>query len=119
LEALLQKHPNLEEGNMPAKAFANISTNPIHASGMKSNDYWDNVCQKWTELLTMEGSGRAVTPTSVALKLHFQHHNQNDMNQQNACYKCIQSENQSGLNNVVSITKKTKALYKAVTKTPF
>jgi hypothetical protein len=39
-----------KEDNMLAKAFVNISTNPIHRSGMKSNDFWDNVRQKWIEL---------------------------------------------------------------------
>jgi hypothetical protein len=68
------KAPNssAEEDNMLAKAFVNISTNPIHRSGLKSNDFWDNVCQKWIKLLTTEGTVRDVTHSSVALKLWFQ-----------------------------------------------
>jgi hypothetical protein len=46
----------------------------------------------------------------MALKLQFQRWIQKDMNQWNACFKRIRNENQSGLNNIASITKKTEAL---------
>jgi hypothetical protein len=69
-----------EEDNMLAKAFVNISTNPIHRSGMKSHDFQDNLRQKWIELLATEG-----ICTSMALKLCFQSQIQKDMNQWNTC----------------------------------
>jgi hypothetical protein len=97
-----------EEDNMLAKAFVNISTNPIHRSGMKSNDFWDNVCQKWKEPLKTEGTGIFTMHTSMVLKLRFQHQIQKDMNQWNAWYKCIRNENQLGLNNVANSTKRQK-----------
>jgi hypothetical protein len=106
-----------EEDNMLAKAFVNISTNPIHGSGMKSNDFWENLRQKWKEL--MEGTGTFTMCTSMVLKLQFQHQIQKDMNQWNACFKRVRTENQSGLNNIASITKKAEALFKATTKKPF
>jgi hypothetical protein len=67
----------------------------------------------------MEGTGRDDTHTSLALKLCFQHHIQKDINQWNACYKHICCENQSGLNNVASITKKTEDLHRDDIKKPF
>jgi hypothetical protein len=69
-----------EEDNMLAKAFVNIYTNPIHRSGMKSNDFWD-MRHKRKELLKTEGTGRYTMHSSMALKLQFQHQIQKDMNQ--------------------------------------
>jgi hypothetical protein len=108
-----------EEDNMLAKAYVNISTNPIHGSGMKSNDFWENVRQKWKELLKTEGTGVFTSRTSSALKLRFQRRIQKDMNLRNACYKRVRNENQSGLNNVASIHKKTGALFESINKKPF
>jgi hypothetical protein len=115
------KDPNFsaEEDNMLAKAYVNISTNPIHGSGMKANDFWDNVRQKWKELIKTEGTGVFISRTSSALKLHFQHRIQKEMNQWNACTRRVRNENQSGLNNIASIQKKTEALFELMRKKPF
>jgi hypothetical protein len=83
------------------------------------NDFWDNVRQKWKQLLKTEGTGRYTMRMSMALKLQFQRWIQKDMNQWNACYKCVRNENQLGLNNVASINKKTEALFESITKKPF
>jgi hypothetical protein len=48
---------------------------------MKSHDFWDNVQQKWIELLNTEGPGRYTMHMSMALKLWFQHWIHKDMNQ--------------------------------------
>jgi hypothetical protein len=61
-----------EEDNMLAKAYVNISTNPIHGSGMKSNDFWENVRRKWKELIKTEGNGVFISRTSLALKLRHE-----------------------------------------------
>jgi hypothetical protein len=107
-----------QEDNMLAKAFVNMSTNPIHGSGMKSHDFWDNAHQKWIELLATEGISGDIAHTSMALKLRFQRQIQKDMNQWNACHQRVCIENQSGLNNPASIRPCSNHLFK-IEKTEF
>jgi hypothetical protein len=81
-----------QEHNMLAKAFVNISMNPIHGSGMNSNDFWDNVHQKWIELVTTEENCICGVETSRSTPHTKRHEPMECVRQARLARKPVQSE---------------------------
>ena len=79
-----------------AKAFVNVSENPITGNDQKAGTFWANVCKKFYDMAKENDVAIPVNRTTTSLTNRFQKQLQKNLNEWNAFYKQIKDSKPSG-----------------------
>jgi len=107
-----KKAPNfkVQEDVLLARAYANVTTDPVHGTDQKSDMFWSNVLLKYNILMNKQPKALQVPRTSDSLRLRWQRTLNKDVQLFNACYSRLLNKNPSGWNEE-KIMEEAKKMY--------
>ena len=95
-----KKAPNFKpyEDVLLAKAYANVSTDPVNGTDQKSEVFWSNILAKYNYLMRQLPKSQHISRTSDSLRVRWQRTLNKEVQLFNGCYSRLMNKNPSGWN---------------------